>query len=60
MIKVRSNVDQIFYSFVGSGAVLGSQVFWLLFSRESMHILSVYGRLSLEHRLKFLLLSLNV
>ena len=59
MIKVRSNVDQIFYSFVGSGRSWVAKYFDYFF-RESMHILSVYGRLSLEHRLKFLLLSLNV
>ena len=52
MIKVRSNVDQIFYSFVGSGRSWAAMFFGYLF-RESMHILSVYGRLSLEHRLSY-------
>ena len=52
MIKVRSNVDQIFYSFVGSGRSWVAKYFDYFF-RESMHILSVYGRLSLEHRLSY-------
>lgn len=51
VIKVRSNVDRIFYSFVGSGRSRVAKYFWLLFYRESIHILSVYGRLSLEHGL---------
>ncbi|KAL5696944.1 hypothetical protein ACHQM5_031194 [Ranunculus cassubicifolius] len=49
---VRSNVDPTFYSLVGSGAVRGGPP-RLLSSRESIHPLSVYGQLSLEHRFRF-------
>ncbi|KAK9662283.1 hypothetical protein RND81_O045600, partial [Saponaria officinalis] len=49
-IQVRSNVDPTFDSLVGSGRVRGGPL-RLLSSRESIHPLSVYGQLSLEHRL---------
>ncbi|KAI4996878.1 hypothetical protein ZWY2020_052220 [Hordeum vulgare] len=52
-IQVRSHVDLTFYSLVGSGRSGGPPR--LLSSRESMHPLSVYGELSLEHRLRFVL-----
>ncbi|KAI4364629.1 hypothetical protein MLD38_020694 [Melastoma candidum] len=46
-IQVRSNVDPTFYSLVESGRPGGTPL--LLSSRESIHPLSVYGQLSLEH-----------
>ncbi|KAG9438674.1 hypothetical protein H6P81_021394 [Aristolochia fimbriata] len=49
--EVRSNVDPTFYSLVGSGRSGGPP--WLPLSRESIHPLSVYGQLSLEHRFRF-------
>ncbi|CAL4997753.1 unnamed protein product [Urochloa decumbens] len=56
-IQVRSHVDLIFYSLVGSGwsGGGGGEPPRLLSSRESIHPLSVYGELSLEHRLRFVL-----
>ncbi|KAL8236072.1 hypothetical protein R6Q59_017153 [Mikania micrantha] len=48
--QVRSNVDPTFNSLVGSGRSGGGPP-WLLSSRESIHPLSVYGQLSLEHRI---------
>ncbi|KAK9663251.1 hypothetical protein RND81_O302000, partial [Saponaria officinalis] len=48
-IQVRSNVDPTFDSLVGSGRSGGDHI-RLLSSRESIHPLSVYGQLSLEHR----------
>ncbi|KAJ1681775.1 hypothetical protein LUZ63_023005 [Rhynchospora breviuscula] len=51
-IQVRSNVDLTFYSHRGTRAVRGGPP-WLLSSRESIHPLSVYEQLSLEHRYKF-------
>lgn len=53
-IQVRSHVDRTFYSLVGSGRSGGGPP-RLLSSRESIHPLSVYGELSLEHRLRFVL-----
>uniref|UniRef100_A0A8I6Z4F1 Uncharacterized protein ycf68 n=3 Tax=Poaceae TaxID=4479 RepID=A0A8I6Z4F1_HORVV len=53
-IQVRSHVDLTFYSLVGSGRSGGGPP-RLLSSRESIHPLSVYGELSLEHRLRFVL-----
>ena len=53
-IQVRSHVDLTFYSLVGSGRS-GEGPPRLLSSRESIHPLSVYGELSLEHRLRFVL-----
>ncbi|KAL4181908.1 hypothetical protein AMTRI_Chr12g239780 [Amborella trichopoda] len=52
-IQVRSNVDQTFYSLVGFGRSGGPPR--LLSSLKSIHPLSVYGQLSLEHRLRFAL-----
>ncbi|KAI3897055.1 hypothetical protein MKX03_022172 [Papaver bracteatum] len=49
---VRSNVYPTFYSLVGSGRSGGGPP-RLLSSRESIHPLSVYGQLSLEHRFRF-------
>ncbi|KAL7175591.1 hypothetical protein ACSBR2_029231 [Camellia fascicularis] len=49
---MRSNVDPTFDSLVGSGRSRGGPP-WLLSSRESIHPLSVYGQLSLEHRFRF-------
>ncbi|CAA6675651.1 unnamed protein product [Spirodela intermedia] len=49
---VRSNVDPTLYSLVGSGRSGGGPT-RLLSSRESIHPLSVYGQLSLEHRFRF-------
>ncbi|XBI07745.1 hypothetical protein VPH35_135600 [Triticum aestivum] len=55
-IQVRSHVDLTFYSVVGSGrSGRGGGAPRLLSSRESIHPLSVYGELSLEHRLRFVL-----
>ncbi|XBH73981.1 hypothetical protein VPH35_101012 [Triticum aestivum] len=65
-IQVRSHVDLTFYSLMGSGrsnflftrgirAVPGGGAPRLLSSRESIHPLSVYGELSLEHRLRLVL-----
>nr|YP_009561673.1 hypothetical chloroplast RF68 [Commiphora gileadensis]QAT19761.1 hypothetical chloroplast RF68 [Commiphora gileadensis] len=51
-IQVRSNVDPTFYSLVGSGRSGGGPP-RLLSSRKSIHPLSVYGQLSLEHRFRF-------
>ena len=51
-IQVRSHVDLTFYSLVGSGRSGGGPP-RLLSSRESIHPLSVYGELSLEHRFRF-------
>ncbi|PEK98045.1 hypothetical protein CN614_31215 [Bacillus toyonensis] len=51
-IQVRSNVDPTFDSLVGSGRSGGGPP-RLLSSRESIHPLSVYGQLSLEHRFRF-------
>lgn len=48
---MRPNGDRTFYSLVGSGRSGGAPR--LLSSRESIHPLSVYGQLSLEHRLRF-------
>ncbi|OAY45267.1 hypothetical protein MANES_07G046200v8 [Manihot esculenta] len=50
-IQVRSDVDSTFYSLVGSGRSGGPPR--LLSYRESIYLLSMYGRLSLEHRFKF-------
>ncbi|KAF7034720.1 hypothetical protein CFC21_045699, partial [Triticum aestivum] len=50
-IQVRSHVDLTFYSLVGSGRSGGGGAPRLHSSRESIHPLSVYGELSLEHRL---------
>lgn len=50
-IRVRSNGDRTFYSLVGSGRSGGTPR--LLSSREFICPLSVYGQLSLEHRLRF-------
>ncbi|XBJ07573.1 hypothetical protein VPH35_013072 [Triticum aestivum] len=54
-IQVRSHVDLTFYSLVESGRSGGGGAPRLLSSRESIHPLSVYGELSLEHRLGFIL-----
>ncbi|KAK8449876.1 hypothetical protein SEVIR_7G280850v4 [Setaria viridis] len=55
VIQVTSHVDLTFYSLVGSGRSGGWGAPRLLSSRESMHPLSVYRELSLEHRLRFVL-----
>ena len=53
-IQVRSNADPTFYSFVDLGGPGGADGYpRILSSRESIHPLSVYGWLSLGHRLKF-------
>uniref|UniRef100_A0A8I6WQD9 Uncharacterized protein ycf68 n=1 Tax=Hordeum vulgare subsp. vulgare TaxID=112509 RepID=A0A8I6WQD9_HORVV len=52
-IQVRSHVDLTFYSLMGSGRSGGAPR--LLSSRESIHPLSVYGEISLEHMLRFVL-----
>ncbi|XBI71774.1 hypothetical protein VPH35_065903 [Triticum aestivum] len=52
-IQVRSHVDLTFYSLVGSRRSGGPPR--LLYSREPIHPLSVYGELSVEHRLRFIL-----
>jgi hypothetical protein len=54
-IQLRSNEDPNFYSFVDLGGSGGGDGYptWILSSRESIHPLSVYGWLSLRHRLKF-------
>nr|YP_010994594.1 hypothetical protein RF68 [Disanthus cercidifolius]WOZ13326.1 hypothetical protein RF68 [Disanthus cercidifolius] len=51
-IQVRSNVDPTFLFTRGIRAVRGGPP-RLLSSRESIHPLSVYGQLSLEHRFRF-------
>ncbi|RWR98251.1 hypothetical protein CKAN_02777000 [Cinnamomum micranthum f. kanehirae] len=49
-IQCRSNF--LFTRGIGIRAVRGGPP-WLLSSRESIHPLSVYGQLSLEHRFRF-------
>ncbi|KAJ7942124.1 Ycf68 protein [Quillaja saponaria] len=51
-IQVRSNVESNFLFTRGIRAVRGGPP-RLLSSRESIHPLSVYGQLSLEHRFRF-------
>ena len=46
MIKVRSNVDQIFYSFVGSGRSWAAMYFGYLFSRIHAYLISVWKAIS--------------
>ncbi|KAG2538261.1 hypothetical protein PVAP13_9NG405100 [Panicum virgatum] len=56
VIQVRSYVDLTFYSLMGSGRFGRVGALWLLFSQESIHPLSVYGELYLEHRLRVVLI----
>ncbi|KAF7008324.1 hypothetical protein CFC21_023100 [Triticum aestivum] len=54
-IQAISHLDLTLYSLVGSGQSGGGGAPRLLSFRESIHPLSVYGELSLEHRLRFIL-----